>query len=425
MLDHIIIRNFFIALLIGALVGVEREKRKAGKDFPGVGGLRTFIFFAELGAISAWLTTQMETPVVFVSAFLVSALLIIVGYYLQGKSRPGSIGMTTELAAIVVYLLGGMVIFGPPELAVCLAIITATLLAYKQPLHALIAKIGWDDIFTVLRLLIASFIILPLLPDSTFDPWAALNPYRLWLLVVFISGLSLAGYVATRLFGAGKGTAFTGLTGGIVSSTAVTLNFAKRSKEATKPSHVDALACGICLAWGVMFFRIVAEISVVNFAFLPFSFLPFTAMACIACACAWWYYRKSVRGNIARNDGKDDLHLRNPFSLTEAIKFAAFFAVIKLAVNIVSLNFPGSGVLIVAALAGLTDVDAITLSMAELAKSGQTDLARSAIVIAAITNTLVKLGFVCFIGNSALRKRLLISTGLILLVGFAALKVAL
>jgi uncharacterized membrane protein (DUF4010 family) len=162
--------------------------------------------------------------------------------------------LTTEVAAVIVFLLGAMIMLGYEELAIGLGVITAAVLAYKQPLHGFVEKLGWDDVYAGVRLLIATFIALPLLPNEPIDPWGALNPYKLWLLVILISSLSLVGFVLTRLLGSARGTALTGLAGGLASSTAVTLSFAKEGRD--KPQMANALACGILLAWAVMFVRI-------------------------------------------------------------------------------------------------------------------------------------------------------------------------
>ena len=145
-------------------------------------------------------------------------------------ARDEAPGLTSELAAIVVFLLGGMVMVGDRALAVALAVVTSAVLAYKQPLHGLVRRIDRDDLFAGIKLLIASFIVLPLLPDRAIDPWDAINPYRLWLLVIMISALSLVGYVAMRWLGTAHGTAVTGIAGGLVSSTAATLSFARAAR---------------------------------------------------------------------------------------------------------------------------------------------------------------------------------------------------
>ena len=226
-LDLATVRDFGTALLIGALVGIEREKRKATEPEPGIGGLRTFILLALLGAITGWLANEQHMPAMLVVVVLVVGVTVLAGYVLAARVHPDALGLTTESAAITVCLLGAMTMLGHREVAVALGIVTAAVLAYKQPLHGLVAKIDWDDIFAGLRLFIATFIVLPLLPNHAVDPWGALNPYALWLLVLLISSLSLIGYVGSRWLGADRGILLTGLTGGLVSSTAVTLSFAR------------------------------------------------------------------------------------------------------------------------------------------------------------------------------------------------------
>src|SRR5262249_5624712 len=165
---------------------------------------------------------------------------------------------------MTVCLLGAMTTLGYRELAVALGVVTAAVLAYKQPLHWLVEKLNWDDIFARLRLLIATFIVLPPLPNPSVDPWGALNPYTLWLLVLLISSLSLIGYVGSRWLGADRGIVLTGLTGGLVSSTAVTLSFARHSREDGRTATCYTLACGLLLAWCVMFGRVIVEAAAVN-----------------------------------------------------------------------------------------------------------------------------------------------------------------
>src|SRR5262249_47840357 len=193
-LDLTIARNFGTALLIGALVGIEREKRKSAEAEPGIGGLRTFILLALLGAIAGWLAEALHMPALFVAVIVVVGAAVLPGYVLAARTPTQALGVTPQSAALTVCLLGALTTLGYRELAVALGVATAAVLAYKQPLHGLVEKINWDDIYAGLRLLIATFIVLPLLPNRTVDPWGALNPYSLWLLVLLISSLSLIGY---------------------------------------------------------------------------------------------------------------------------------------------------------------------------------------------------------------------------------------
>ncbi|MBS1241212.1 MAG: MgtC/SapB family protein [Gemmatimonadetes bacterium] len=418
------IRDFAIALFIGALVGIEREKKKASEKDLGLGGIRTFILVAMAGAVSGWLSVRLESPWIFAAALVIVAALVLAGYILtvhEGKASPG---LTTEIAALVIYLLGGTVMFGYPALAVGLAIVTSATLAFKEPLHGLVEKLGRDDIYAGLKLLIATFIVLPLLPNRTVDPLDALNPYNLWLLVILISALSLTGYVAVRMLGQTRGTALTGLFGGLVSSTAVTLAFSKRSREARDGDLGDALAAGILLAWVVMFLRVVVEVAVVNTGLLPRLIEPLAAMAAVAAVGGGFYLRRGATV-ASRAVRESEVPLTNPFSLTSAIKFAAFFAAVLLLVAVVKRTMSGQGMYMVAGLAGLTDLDAITLSMAGYAKAGGDPVvAVNAIIIGALTNTVVKGAMVATLGTVALRRRVTLATVVVLSVGVLVLLLA-
>ena len=420
-LDLATVRDFGTALLIGALVGTEREKRRSAEAEAGIGGLRTFVLVALLGAISGWLANALHMPALLVAVLVVVGAAVLAGYVLAARVHPDSLGITTESAALTVCLLGAMTTLGYRELAVALSVVTAVVLAYKQPLHGLIEKIDWDDIFAGLRLLIATFIVLPLLPSRPVDPWGALNPYSLWLLVLLISSLSLVGYVGSRWLGADRGIVLAGLTGGLVSSTAVTLSFARQSREDSRRATAHTLACGVLLAWCIMFGRVIAEVLVVNRALVARVLIPFVMMGAAAAIAAWVLFRRGASA-VDRTAAKPEaVRLRNPFSLTEASKFAAFFAVVLLVVKFVQIRFPGKGLYMVAGLAGMTDVDAITLSMAEYARSGDARVAVNAIVIAALTNTTVKCGIVAVLGGAVLRRAVLIATGAILVAATVAI----
>jgi uncharacterized membrane protein (DUF4010 family) len=408
--------DFATAILLGALVGIEREKRKSEEeDYGHIAGLRTFILLALFGAAAGFLSRSLSAPWIFAVSLLIVGAFVVAGYYVTSRTSQNGKGMTTEIAAVIMFMLGAMVMVGYEPLAIGLGVVTAAVLAYKQPLHGLVEKLGWDDIYAGMRLLIATFIALPLLPDQPIDPWGALNPYSLWLLVILISSLSLVGYVLTRALGPSRGVALTGLVGGLASSTAVTLSFAKQGRDT--PQMANALACGILISWAVMFVRVLVLVAVVNRGLLMPLLVPFVVMAVVVAGfAAWLYYSDSS----ARGEAKGALEVKNPFSLAAAAKFAAFFAVVLLAVKIVQETMPPSGLYAVAALSGMADVDAITLSMAELAKTGEATVAVLSVVIAALSNTLVKCGMVVVLAGLALGKPILIATAATLLAGLAA-----
>jgi uncharacterized membrane protein (DUF4010 family) len=419
-IDVVVVRNFLIALLIGALVGIEREKRKFAEHEVTFGGLRTFILFAETGAVAAWLSQHLNSPWVFIAAVVAVAAAVVTGYVLESRVKPDSLGLTTEIAAITVCLLGGAVMFGYAELAVALAILTSAVLAFKQPLHGAVQKLGTDDIYAGLKLLIATFIVLPLLPTAPVDPWQALNPSKLWLLVILISAMSLVGYVAVRWLGHARGTAITGATGGLVSSTAVTLSFARQSRTDTQPHAGEALAAGILIAWVVMFVRVVIIVAVVNATLLTRVLLPFSVMAVVTAILAAAFFWRARR-HMETPGPAADVPLTNPFSLGAATRFGLLFAVVLLAVRLAQIYLPSEGQYVIAAIAGLTDVDAITLSMAEYGlQGGDAATAAGAITIASLSNTVLKCGLILALGSSSLRRRLLTATGAILVTGIAS-----
>jgi uncharacterized membrane protein (DUF4010 family) len=411
--------EFGIALLIGALVGIDRERKKANERLDAVGGLRTFILLAEAGAISAWLSLELESMWPFAAALVIVGALVVAGYVTITRTHEDAIGMTTEVAAVVVFLLGGLVTFGYRDLAVVLAIATSALLAYKGPLHGLVAKLSQEDVYAGLKLLIATFIILPILPNQPLDPWGAINPYRMWWLVILISGLSLAGYVASRWLGPHRGTILTGLFGGLASSTAVTVALSKRSVgENQQSALVSGLAAGLLVSWTIMFIRIAVEVAIVNAGLLPAIVVPIATMGFVAAALGAVFY---FRGRKSAPMSAEEVPLKNPFSLTSALKFAVFFTAVQFAVTLVQTYLPSQSFYGVAALAGLTDVDAITLSMAEYAKNGDAQIAATSIVIAAISNSLVKCGLVFVLGSRKLGIWIAGATALLLVTGAAAL----
>jgi len=409
--------DFAIALFIGALVGLEREKRQEEeleqgmRKQRGIAGLRTFILFAEAGAVAAWLSVRLATPWVFIGAGVMVTAGVLAGYAAMAREE-GQLGLTTEVAAIVTYLLGGTVLFGYPEIAVALAIATSAALAFKEPLHGLVERIGREDLYAGLKLLIATFIVLPVLPDHPIDPWGAINPWRMWWLVILISGLSLVGYAATRVLGAGRGIPLTGVFGGLASSTAVTLALARRSAEgAGGPRLAHELAAGILLSWAAMLVRIGVLVAAVNASLLRPMLAPLALLLATTAALAAWHH---WRGRVEPG-GSDAVPLTNPFSITAAIRFALLFGAVLLAVKGVEIWFPAHGLYAVAALAGLTDLDAITLSVARpggAAPAAGTAIA--AIGIAVASNTVVKCAMTAATGSPELRRHVALATGVLL-----------
>jgi len=417
-LDPRLVWGLVSALIIGSMVGIERERSKALSGNVGIGGVRTFILFSFIGAVSAWLSQALGNAWVFVVAVLSVAALTVAVYVVQARVKPNAVGLTTEAAALGVCLLGGACMVGFSGMALAVAIAVSAVLAYKEPMHGLVAKLGPDDVSAGVKLLAATFIVLPLLPEGAVDPWGALRPRSLWTLVILIASLSLVGYVATRALGPQRGTAVTGLTGGLVSSTAVSLAFAKQSREEGGRTD-DALAGGLLIAWTVMSLRILLLVGVVHAPLVVPLAAPVAAMAAVTLGATLLFLRRA-RGQEPAAAG--EVALKNPFSLTAAVKFGFLFAAVLLVVAGVERYSSGRGYYVVAALAGLTDVDAISLSMANLAKDGGAPLATAAgaIVVAALSNTLVKCGLVLAAASARLRRSIVLVTAALVAVGAAA-----
>jgi uncharacterized membrane protein (DUF4010 family) len=418
-LDPALVWNLTAALIVGALVGTERERSKALAGNVGIGGVRTFILFALAGAVGSWLSQVLGSPWLFVATVVAIGALTLAGYLVQARVKPNAIGLTTEAAAIGVCLLGGACTAGHAPVALALAIAVSAVLAYKEPMHGLVARLGPEDISAGVKLLAATFIVLPLLPKEPVDPWGAIRPQSLWLLVVLIAALSLVGYVATRALGTERGTTVTGIAGGLVSSTAITLAFARRSRD-ENGSTDDALGAGLLIAWTVMGGRVLFVTGFIHAPLVVPLLLPLGAMAAVTLGAVALLLRRT-RDRQATPAGP--IELKNPFSLTSAVKFGLFFAIVLLVVGLVRRYLPAQGYYVVAALAGLADVDPVALSMATLARDGGTDLATAAtsIVVAALANTLAKCGIIVALASATLRLRILTVTAGIVAAGLLAL----
>ncbi len=400
MTDQELALRFAIALGLGVLLGLERERSKqAGLGFAGV---RTFALIALSGALATWLDARMGVSWAPLAAFAAVALLVTSSYVLTGLK--GEVGITTEVSALLSYLIGVVCMLGELRLAAMLAVASVLVLALKEWLHALARRIEAADVEATLKFLIVSVIVLPLVPDQSYGPppWDVLNPYRIWWMVVLISAVDFASYVLVKLLGREHGVGLTGLLGGLVSSTAVTLNFTKRSRQ--EPALASALALGILLAWTVMLVRVLVLASVIRRELLAVLLVPLGAAIAASLVAVLWL-RRRARGEATAEVSAGS----NPFELGQAIRFGFLFAVVLLIARAAQTWMGEGGLYLAAALAGLTDVDAITLSMAELAGS-QDDLmhaAAVAIVLAVVSNTLVKGGIAAGLGAPSLRRTLL------------------
>jgi uncharacterized membrane protein (DUF4010 family) len=323
--------------------------------------------------------------------------IAVAAYYVtaQGQHK----GATTELVAILTFIFGALAAFDLLIPSAAFAVATTLLLSMKAPLHQLAEKIQEAELYAILKFGIVSVIVLPLLPDRAFGPFNVVNPRVVWWMVVLISALSMLGYVLMRFLGARAGIAVTGFLGGLASSTAATAGLSQKSRDA-EPALARYFALGIIIASTIMYFRVLFLAAVIAPGLSKDLALPIVVPGILGAAISLVLWR--------RKEGKAEarLNVKNPMELGQAIKFAVLFAVVLFAARAAHHYFGSAGAYIASGLAGLTDVDAITVSMARLARDNvmAPNTAGASILLACAANTLVKGGIAYFTGGPSLRK---------------------
>lgn len=406
--------RFGAAIAIGFLIGLQREYAHGGEGRVIIAGERTFALFSLAGAIAAMLADELNSALAFFGIVLFLGLFTTVAYFLD--SRKGKIGLTTEVAIVIAVGVGALCFWGYLTLAVAIGIVTTVLLSIKLETDRLARALTREDVLATLQLAVISAIILPILPNESFipPPFDVLNPFKIWLMVVFISGISFLGYVAIKIAGPEQGIGITGLLGGMVSSTAVTLSFSERSNR--EPDLSKPFVLAITVAWTVMFARVLIEVSVVNAALLEWIWLPISAAGLAGLLyCGYLFFAK-------RTAEKGDVEFSNPFDLMSAIKFGLLYALVLLISRAAQMYLGDTGLYLSSIISGVADVDAITLTMAELSKTGVLDMDKAAlaIVLATMSNTLVKGGIAILAGSLTLRKSLIPVIIIILVVGLGS-----
>ena len=411
-MDEPLALRFAVALGLGMLIGLERERTK-GEE--GGLGVRTFALIALAGAIAGYLQDSLGLDWFALAIFFAVGALLISAYVLTGLH--GDTGITTEVSALLAFLLGLLCAHGQLQMAAWLAVAMALMLALKDWLHRLARRIDASDVEATLKFAIVTLIILPLVPDQNYGPVPldVLNPYKVWLMVVLISGLNFMSYLLIKIVGAEHGIGIAGLLGGLASSTAVTLGFSQRSRQ--PGADASALALGILLAWTVMFFRVVVMTGLISG---PLGLRLAVAMGALCAvslgACFWLWRRRPAKERGEVEPGQ------NPFELDEAIKFGLLFGVVVFVAKAAQVYLGEAGLYLAAGIAGMSDVDAITLAMADLARNDAQNLnvAARAIVIAALANTLVKSGLAAGLGSPELRRLTLPISGMLFVAGAIA-----
>ena len=414
---HTLFYRFGVALFIGLLVGLQREfsyDEEAKPDKKTFAGVRTFTLMALSGCTAAFVAQLLESSWVFMGILVVLGGLVGISYFVSASR--GETGITTEVSAVLIVLAGALAFWDEMALAVALGVVTAALLSLKVELHRFVERINREDVIATLKFAIITAIVLPVLPNQSFwpAPFDVLNPYKIWLMVVLISGISFLGYVLVKVVGAQRGVGLTGLLGGLVSSTAVTLSFSQRSQKNAQLAKPFALA--ITIAWTVMFVRILVVVGALSLPLLQVVWLPITAAGAAGLIYgAYLYFAPRV------DEEAEEVSVTNPFELGPAVTFGLLYGLILLVSRAAQMYFGDTGVYISSILSGLADVDAITLSMTELTSQGTLTLetAARAITFAAMSNTVVKGSIVLSSGSPSLRRVFLPGFLLILVTGIS------
>ncbi len=387
------IAGLLIAALGGAAVGLERQW-SGHADGPGArfAGIRTFTMLGAVGGFSGWLWISGLT--VPAALLLAGAVTIVAAAYVAGSRQ--DIDGTTEVAALVVLATGLLAGVGSIRLASGTIALVTLLLVEKSRLHALVAKIDDVGLRSGVRFAVMALVLLPLLPEGPFGPLGGVRPRELWALVLFFSGLSFAGYLARRVLGPGHGYLLTGLLGGLVSSTNVTLTFARTSR--TDPSRDRALALGAVAANAMLYPRVLVATAILNSAMIP-SLVPYLAPPALVAALV-----AALGIRSPEDSGAPDASLRNPLQLGGALQMAVLFQAVLMAMYVVRDVWGESGVFTSAAVLGLTDVDALTVSMARgVAQTVSPGVAATAVAVGVLANTGMKLGLAVLLGSPRFR----------------------
>jgi len=400
-----ILMDVLIALGLGLLVGLQKERSASP-----MAGLRTFALVSVLGAVSA-VVAAGSGPWVIVAGVLAVTTLMVIGNVVAMSSGEHDPGQTTEVAMVLTYLVGALVVIGPREVGVVVGALTAMLLHLREELRDWVARLNDRDVRAFMQFIVIWLVVLPVLPDRTYGPYDVLNPRPVWLMVVLIVGLNVAGYAAFRIMGARAGTLLAGVLGGVISSTATTMSYARQSKTHEATSRTAAVV--VWIASGVVFVRILLEIGAVAPEFVPVAAGPIGILIVVFAITALMVWRS------ATTTGDSPLEPGNPSELKPALIFGALYAAILFAIAAAEDLLGNPGLFLTAAVSGLTDIDAITLSTSRLVHTEVISQGTGwrVILVAAMSNIAFKYSLAASLGSREMSKRLGMLFGIAIVVG--------
>lgn len=398
-----------IAGLTGLAVGVEREwSGHAAGPHPRFAGVRTFFLIGALGGIAGWLL-EVADPVVSGALLLSAGALVVAAYLAASRSGGESVEGTTEAAALLVLGIG--VLAGLDHLRIASGAATVVVLALREKtvIHGFLKRIGEAEMRAALQFAVLALVVLPLLPEGPIGPFGGIRPRALWTVVLIFSALNFAGYLARRALGDSRGYPVMGALGGLLSSTAVTLNFARCSRE--RPGSTAALATGTVAACTVLVLRVLVVLLVLNSALVPGVALGLAPLL----AAGILVLLLELRSVPKTTGTEESSESKNPLQLLSAMQMAVAFQVVLSLLGVLNARFGDAGVLASASLLGLTDMDALTFGMSRLADApALVPVAARAIVLGVTVNSAFKSGVALVVGSPAFRRtavpRLLVLT---------------
>jgi len=380
--DYQLMVRIGLILLLGFLVGIERGwSLRKEKESKRPAGIRTFTLIALAGGLWGILSGHIG-EILMGFALLGFVLIILLGYYLQAKDT-GSYGLTTEMAAFVTFAVGVAVIKGFITLSVSVTILMVLILSIKPKLHKWVKTIEPREIYSGIVFLIISAVLLPLLPNRGFGPWQVLNPFELWGMVVLIAGISYAGYFSMKYLGGEKGILFTSFTGSLVSSIAVTVTLGRFTREMESR---DMLTTGVLISTFTALARILLWVIIFNPELFLEVGISILLMIAVTLAAALWVWL-----NSEKTRKRKQFNLRNPLQFSTAVQFGIVLAVVMLLAEASRQWFGDPGIYGLSMISGMIDIDSITLSLLQM--GGETlsqNVAANAVILAAMTNSLIK-----------------------------------
>jgi uncharacterized membrane protein (DUF4010 family) len=418
-LDLSVLIKLIIAAVLGAFIGVEREKMQQKLKIVNFGGIRTFTFISILGFTSSYLIPNINNFFPLVVFFAIFGL-IFVNYFHSSKKLEVERGITTEIAAMLTYIIGCLSFFHF-KIAIIVCILTALLLSLKTELHRFVKNIKDEEFLATVEFAIFAFIVLPIIPNYTIDPWGVFNPYEIWLLILFILAVNFIGYIFAKVVGEDKGILFTALIGGLVSSTAVTQSMSEKSKQNEVSYRIFSVAT--VTASLIMFIRILIIVEIFNRELVKYIIVPIGAMlfsTIIQIIFNLYMMKKEQNGhNIASINSIKE----SPFKIVPALKFGFFFVIIIFVIAFAKNYLGSKGIYLAALISGVVDVDVFTLSMIKLSLNDVAFIsnASKAIVLVAMSNIFFKAGIAFLFGARNFAKSVMINFAIIIAVGLITL----